>query len=186
MEEQLKKFPNAKNLKASHGNLKAGSILGGQKEIYNYENGKSKELTASEYYALAIATLAAKFHIVIHASGLQDYKNINRYHNLESKMNCIFLDDNVNENSPYFDSKEAIAVDKANDTYQQESEVEISRKNKQLAKRMVELKSKIHNNILDFYEVVNVEDADQEILEGLLANMIPSEDMKLEIVAGLV
>jgi hypothetical protein len=135
---------------------------------------------------MAIATLTNKFHIVIHASGLQDYRNINRYHNLESKMNCIFLTDSINENSPYFESNEAFAIDKTNDDYQQDSMVEISRKNKQLAKRMVELKAKIHNNILDFYEVVSVEDADQEVLEGLYANMIPSEDMKLEVIAGLI
>jgi hypothetical protein len=178
MEGKTKKFPNAKNLKAG--------LSGGQKEVYNYDHGKNKELTASEYYTMAISTLTSKFHIVIHASGLQDYRNINRYHNLESKMNCIFLTDSVNENSPYFESNEAFAIDKTNDDYQQDSMVEISRKNKQLAKRMVELKAKIHNNILDFYEVVTVEDADQEVLEGLYANMIPSEDMKLEVIAGLI
>lgn len=49
----------------------------------------------------------------------------------------------------------------------QDTEREIEKRTKTLAKRTVEIKSKIHNQILDFYQRVTSEDVDEEISEGL-------------------
>ena len=125
-------------------------------------------------------------------------------------MSVIFLEDIINEDCHYFTSEELettvkpnfnmfdISYDcfskmqlhsifpKDNQEAYHDTEVEIVRKNKQLAKRMIEIKSKIHNNILDFYKVVTVEDPDDEVAPGIPSSMIPSEDMRLEMVAGLI
>jgi hypothetical protein len=67
-----------------------------------------------------------------------------------------------------------------------DTEVESERKNKQLAKRMIDIKSKIHNKILDFYKVITAENPDEDVVEGLPASLIPNEDMKFEFVAGMI
>lgn len=58
------------------------------------------------------------------------------------------------------------AAKTAQEAYQ-DTEREIEKKTKILAKRMVEIKGKVHNQILDFYQKVTSEDADEEISEGL-------------------
>ena len=212
MELQIVQFPNSKNLKLKKPVQKvgAGSSHGLSKDIYSFENGKRAELSEAEYYSLALAKISGRFHIVIQSSGIRDYKELNRYNCLESTMSVIFLEDIVNEDWSFFTQEDAESTAKTNFnmfdiSYEfftkmqlqnpapknnqeafQDTELEVDRKNKQLAKRMIEIKSKIHNSILDFYKTITVEDPDQQIAPGLAASIIPSEDMRLEIIAGLV
>lgn len=107
-------------------------------------------------------------------------------------MNCIFLEDITNEDCQHFVvGNDGTSTNKGNSnlfniSYEyfskmqlfnaaaktaqeayQDTEREIEKKTKILAKRMVEIKGKVHNQILDFYQKVTSEDADEEISEGL-------------------
>jgi hypothetical protein len=177
---------------------------------------KKKELSNSEYYTLAIARISCNFHIVMMVNGLAGYKEMNSFYNFESKMHVLFLEDITNEDSEYFAdlTSENLVAAKSNsnlfdisyeyfskmqmytpepktsqEVYQdneEENQQNSQRKTRVLAKRMVEIKSKIHNLILDFYEKVTYDDVNEEVIPGLQAGTIPSEDMKLETIAGLV
>lgn len=125
-------------------------------------------------------------------------------------MSVIFLEDIVNEDSHYFTNEELSTTmqtnfnmfdisyeafskmqlqtpaPKNNHEVYQDTRIEADRKIKQLAKRMIEIKSKIHNKILDFYKVITVEDPDGHIAPGIHSSMVPQEDMRLDMIASLI
>ena len=168
-------------------------------------------MTDSELYALAIGKLSAKFHIVVWINNHQDFMNAQQWRLLESYMSCIFLEDTVNEDLDstlsrtqmesskaaksesnqfkisyeYFSKMQLFNVSPRNalEAYQ-DVEPDIERRTRVLAKRMVEIKAKIHNSILDLYEGDSKcisQASDDESDKDNTKRMIPHpEDMKLE------
>ena len=177
--------------------------------IENYN--KSKYLTDSELYTLAIGKLSAKFHIVIWVNNHQEFLNMQKWRLLESYMSWIFLEDTVNEDVDstlhrtqleaskaakgetnqfkisyeYFSKMQLFNTSPRNalETYQ-DIEPDIERRTRVLAKRMAEIKGKIHNSILDLYEgdskdVSQASDDGDSDKDYKKATPLP-DDMKLE------
>jgi len=149
-------------------------------------------------------------------NGLEEYNELNRFHQLETKMHCIFIEDITNEDNANFAdlNSQNLIISKSQSnlydiSYDYFSKLHLfesvaktpqqiyqnddsdtqsinDKKTRVLAKRMVDIKSKIHNYILDFYTKLSFDDANEEVIEGLLAGSIPSEDMRLESIAGII
>lgn len=110
-----------------------------------------------ELYIMAINTIIDKFHVVINFSSINKYKYYaKKYSCFETKMSCMYIDDISNEQAFDFSYQhfKNIAISNPSGRTSQEQyqdDEEIEKRTKDIAKRIVEVKSKIYNNILDFF-----------------------------------
>lgn len=154
-------------------------------------------------------------------NSIEEYNNMNKYRRIEAQT--IFLEDVINEDAidysnprqqnelslngkstsnlfeisySYFSKMQLFsnAPRNAVEAYQSTEEV-IEKKTKALAKRMVDIKAKIHNTILDFYSgkrnlakplFTKFIGTTSDEMEDEIVSMISPEDMKLESSAGLM